>query len=82
LSSSTESVNAAYVAQMSEALDHVSLSDSGIDVEDSDPAEGSTAQLDDNNKLTNKTKNKKTKKGKTRRRSASESSELIFDIDL
>jgi len=75
LSSSAESENAVYIAQISNATEQLSLCDSGI--EDSDPAEGSppTAQTT----VKSKKQSGKSKKGK---KNSEPSTELMFDIDL
>jgi len=78
LSSSAESENAVYIAQISNATDQLSLCDSGIDVEDSDPSEGSPAPAQTPAK--SKKQNGKSKKGK--KKSSEPSTELMFDIDL
>jgi len=78
LSSSADSESAVYIAQISNATDQLSLSDSGIEVEDSDPSEGSppTAQLP------TKSKKKKGKSKKGKKKSSEPSSDLMFDIEL
>lgn len=81
LSSSVESETAVYIAQISNSADQLSLSDSGIEIEDSDPAEGSNPSQIGDPSNSNK-KNRKKNKGKNRRRVVSESNDLMFDIDL
>lgn len=65
--------------ELKEALESVTLCDSGIEVEDSDP--GSNQQQGSNPKSK---KNKKNRVKNKRRRANSESSasEMIFDLDL
>jgi len=80
LSSSAESENAVYIAQMSKTVVQLSLSDSGI--EDSDLAEAESSSMSSSQSTNANKKNKKAKKGKNRARTASESNDLMFDIDL
>merc|ERR1712071_430656 len=75
LSSSAESENAVYIAQMSKTVVQLSLSDSGI--EDSDLAEAESSSMSSSQSTNANKKNKKAKKGKNRARTASESNDLI-----
>lgn len=88
LSSSTESESAGFAPEdLSDALDSVTLSDSGIDASDSDPCPGSGVKSSSCNSSSNSRakQNKKQKKALSRQRRASESShsgDMIFDLDL
>ena len=66
--------------ELNDALESVTLCDSGIEVEDSDPDPG---QQQSSNPTTKKNK-KKNRAKNNRRRAVSESSsnEMIFDLDL
>ncbi len=84
MSSSTESEHAMPMddadMELKDALESVTLCDSGIEVEDSDPG---TSQQQGSNPTAKKNK-KKNRAKNNRRRAVSESSsnEMIFDLDL
>lgn len=80
---SSNSTSEEDLSNIGDALECVTLSDSGIEAEDSD--HGSTTNLAQQSFITTPKKNKKQKRSKNnRRRAASESSagEMIFDLDL